>query len=196
MASTKAYTAQLAAMALFALKVAAAHGADPDLIAGRASDLAGLPALLSEVLSRSGSAALAAPLFEGAHSALFLGRGLNSATAAEGALKLKEVSYLHAESYPAGEMKHGPIALLEPGFPVVVVVPNDAVRAKTVSSTWPKSLRPRCERGRRRYRGRRRGGRSGRRRDVAAGVPVVACARARGGLSAAPCPRGGRGARL
>ncbi len=133
-ASTKAYTAQLAAMALFALKVAAAHGADPDLIAGRASDLAGLPALLSEVLSRSGSAALAAPLFEGAHSALFLGRGLNSATAAEGALKLKEVSYLHAESYPAGEMKHGPIALLEPGFPVVVVVPNDAVRAKTVSN--------------------------------------------------------------
>lgn len=133
-ASTKAYTAQLAAMGLLALKVAAAHGADPDLLAGRASDLAGLPALLSEVLARSGLAASAAPLFEGARSALFLGRGLNSATASEGALKLKEVSYLHAESYAAGEMKHGPIALLEPGFPVVVVVPEDAVRAKTVSN--------------------------------------------------------------
>lgn len=133
-ASTKAYTAQLAAMALLALKVAAVRGADPDLVAARAGELAGLPALLSEVLSRAGSASSAAPLFEGARSALFLGRGLNSATASEGALKLKEVSYLHAESYPAGEMKHGPIALLEEGFPVVVVVPEDAVRAKTVSN--------------------------------------------------------------
>lgn len=133
-ASTKAYTAQLAAMALLALKVAAVRGADPDLVAARAGELAGLPALLSEVLSRAGSASSAAPLFEGARSALFLGRGLNSATASEGALKLKEVSYLHAESYPAGEMKHGPIALLEEGFPVVVVVPEDAVCAKTVSN--------------------------------------------------------------
>lgn len=133
-ASTKAYTAQLAAMALLALKVAVVRGADPDLVAARAGELAGLPALLSEVLSRAGSASSAAPLFEGARSALFLGRGLNSATASEGALKLKEVSYLHAESYPAGEMKHGPIALLEEGFPVVVVVPEDAVRAKTVSN--------------------------------------------------------------
>ncbi len=133
-ASTKAYTAQLAAMALLALKVAGARGADPAFIAGRAAELSGLPALLSEVLSRGGSARCAAAIFQGARSALFLGRGLNSATASEGALKLKEISYLHAESYAAGEMKHGPIALLEPGFPVVVVVPDDAVHAKTVSN--------------------------------------------------------------
>ena len=133
-ASTKAYTAQLVVMALLALKVAAAHGADPGELARRRAELCGVPALLSEVLSRSGSAAAAARVFEGARSALFLGRGLNSSTASEGALKLKEISYLHAESYAAGEMKHGPIALLEPGFPVVVVVPRDTVRAKTVSN--------------------------------------------------------------
>ncbi len=133
-ASTKAYTAQLVAMALLALKVATARGGEPEFLLARASELAGLPALLSEVLSRAGSAQKAAPVFEGATSALFLGRGLNSATASEGALKLKEISYLHAESYAAGEMKHGPIALLQPGFPVVVVVPDDQVRAKTVSN--------------------------------------------------------------
>lgn len=133
-ASTKAYTAQLAAMALLALKMAGARGADPAFLAGRASELAGLPALLSEVLSRAGSVQAAAALFKDAPSALFLGRGLNSATASEGALKMKEISYLHAESYAAGEMKHGPIALLEPGFPVAVVVPRDAVRSKTVSN--------------------------------------------------------------
>ena len=133
-ASTKAYTAQLVAMALLALKVATARGGDPESLLARASELAGLPALLSEVLARAGLAHTAAEVFEGAHSALFLGRRLNSATAAEGALKLKEISYLHAESYPAGEMKHGPIALLQQGFPVVVIVPDDGVRAKTVSN--------------------------------------------------------------
>jgi glucosamine--fructose-6-phosphate aminotransferase (isomerizing) len=133
-ASTKAYTAQLAAMALFALKMARSRGGSPDLVAARTAELASLPGLLSEVLARAGSAAEAAHVFEGARSALFLGRGLNSATASEGALKLKEISYLHAESYAAGEMKHGPIALLEPGFPVVVVAPADRLRAKTVSN--------------------------------------------------------------
>jgi glucosamine--fructose-6-phosphate aminotransferase (isomerizing) len=59
---------------------------------------------------------------------------VNSTTAAEGALKLKEISYLHAEAYPAGEMKHGPIALIEPGFPVVVIAPDDRVRDKTISN--------------------------------------------------------------
>jgi glucosamine--fructose-6-phosphate aminotransferase (isomerizing) len=73
-------------------------------------------------------------VFRHASSALFLGRGVNSTTAYEGALKLKEISYLHAEAYPAGEMKHGPIALLEPGFPVVAIVPADHVHDKTVSN--------------------------------------------------------------
>ena len=73
-------------------------------------------------------------VFRSARSALFLGRGVNATTAYEGALKLKEISYLHAEAYPAGEMKHGPIALLEPGFPVVAIVPADRVHDKTVSN--------------------------------------------------------------
>ena len=77
---------------------------------------------------------MAAQEFDGCHSSLFLGRGVNATTAAEGALKLKEISYLHAEAYAAGEMKHGPIALLEKGFPVVVVVPRDRVHDKTVSN--------------------------------------------------------------
>ena len=86
------------------------------------------------MLDRKHQANVCAGAFENAASALFLGRGFNAASAEEGALKLKEVSYLHAEAYAAGEMKHGPIALLEPGFPVLVVVPDDSVRAKTVSN--------------------------------------------------------------
>ena len=97
-------------------------------------DLEQLPGLIREVLKRDWQDQRAASLFRNARSALFLGRGVNSTTAYEGALKLKEVSYLHAEAYPAGEMKHGPIALLEPGFPVVAIVPADHVHDKTVSN--------------------------------------------------------------
>src|SRR5699024_3467187 len=70
----------------------------------------------------------------GARSMLFLGRGVNFAAALEGALKLKEISYIHAEAYPAGELKHGPIALIEAGLPVVVIATASATLAKTVSS--------------------------------------------------------------
>ena len=89
---------------------------------------------IREVISRSWQDKQAAAVFRSATSALFLGRGVNATTAYEGALKLKEISYLHAEAYPAGEMKHGPIALLEPGFPVVAIVPADRVHDKTVSN--------------------------------------------------------------
>ena len=103
-------------------------------IARHCADLQTLPALIDEVISRSWQDKQAAAVFRRVHSALFLGRGVNSTTAFEGALKLKEVSYLHAEAYPAGEMKHGPIALLEPGFPVVAIVPEDRVHDKTISN--------------------------------------------------------------
>ena len=133
--STKAYTAQMAAATFLALLIAQKNG---NMAAGEVArhfrELARVPDLMRVVLDRSWQDKAAAHDFEHAASALFIGRGVNSATAAEGALKLKEVSYLHAEAYAAGEMKHGPIALLEPGFPVVAIVPRDSVRAKTVSN--------------------------------------------------------------
>ena len=134
-ASTKAYTAQLVAMALVALFLAQARGNLTGRDFGeRAAALRAIPGQLRAMLDRKHQANVCAGAFENAASALFLGRGFNAASAEEGALKLKEVSYLHAEAYAAGEMKHGPIALLEPGFPVLVVVPDDSVRAKTVSN--------------------------------------------------------------
>ena len=134
-ASTKAYTAQMVASALLALRLAEARGEMDRLEVERHyGDLCEIPDLIREVISRSWQDKRAAQLFRRAHSALFLGRGVNATTALEGALKLKEISYLHAEAYPAGEMKHGPIALLEPGFPVVAIVPEDRVHDKTVSN--------------------------------------------------------------
>ncbi len=134
-ASTKAYTAQMVASALLALRLAQTRGEmDRAEVERHYSDLCAIPDLVREVISRSWQDKRAAGVFRRAHSALFLGRGVNATTAYEGALKLKEISYLHAEAYPAGEMKHGPIALLEPGFPVVAIVPEDRVHDKTVSN--------------------------------------------------------------
>ncbi|MBR3385635.1 MAG: glutamine--fructose-6-phosphate transaminase (isomerizing) [Atopobiaceae bacterium] len=134
-ASTKAYTAQMVACALFALRLAQDRGAmDADEVRAHLADLSLIPDQIREVLSREEQDRAASTLFRGASSSLYLGRGVNSTTAYEGALKIKEISYLHAEAYPAGEMKHGPIALLEKGFPVVVVVPADSVHDKTVSN--------------------------------------------------------------
>lgn len=134
-ASTKAYTAQMVASALLALRLAEAKGRmERAEVERHYRDLCSLPDLIREVIGRSWQDKRAAAVFRRAHSALFLGRGVNSTTAYEGALKLKEISYLHAEAYPAGEMKHGPIALLEPGFPVVAIVPEDRVHDKTVSN--------------------------------------------------------------
>ena len=134
-ASTKAYTAQMVARALLALRLAEARGEmERAEVERHYGDLCRIPDLIREVISRSWQDKRAAQLFRRAHSALFLGRGVNATTALEGALKLKEISYLHAEAYPAGEMKHGPIALLEPGFPVVAIVPEDRVHDKTVSN--------------------------------------------------------------
>ena len=134
-ASTKAYTAQMVAASVLALFLAQKNGhMASGEVARRFRELRRVPDLMRTVLDRSWQDKAAAHEFEEAASALFIGRGVNSATASEGALKLKEVSYLHAEAYAAGEMKHGPIALLEPGFPVVAICPRDSVHDKTVSN--------------------------------------------------------------
>ena len=134
-ASTKAYTAQIVACALLALRLALAHGRmDRAEIERHYADLALLPDQIREVLSREWQDKRAAAAFRTMNSSLYLGRGVGAVTAQEGALKIKEISYLHAEAYPAGEMKHGPIALLEPSFPVVVIVPRDSVHDKTISN--------------------------------------------------------------
>ncbi len=134
-ASTKAYTAQLVAAALLALFLARTNGSiSLSEVRARFREMQRAPELIRIVLSRAWQDEVAAQAFVDARSSLFLGRGVSSTTAREGALKLKEISYLHAEAYPAGEMKHGPIALVEPGYPVVVVVPESHVRDKTISN--------------------------------------------------------------
>lgn len=134
-ASTKAYTAQIVACALLALRLALAHGRmDAAEVKRHFADLELLPDQIREVLSREWQDKRAAAAFRTMSSSLYLGRGVGAVTAQEGALKIKEISYLHAEAYAAGEMKHGPIALLEPGFPVVVIVPRDTVHDKTLSN--------------------------------------------------------------
>lgn len=134
-ASTKAYTAQMVAMVLVALYLAQRNGSlGQREVARRFHELERVPDLIRQVLAHAWQDETAARAFIEANSALFLGRGVNATTAAEGALKLKEISYLHAEAYPAGEMKHGPIALIDDGFPVVVICPDDRVRYKTISN--------------------------------------------------------------
>ena len=134
-ASTKAYTAQMVAAALLALRLGYTNGTiDRAEVERHFRNLQAVPDLMREVIARRWQDKQAAQLFRDAHSSLFLGRGVNATTAYEGALKLKEISYLHAEAYPAGEMKHGPIALLEKGFPVVAIVPADHVHEKMVSN--------------------------------------------------------------
>lgn len=134
-ASTKAYTAQMVACALFALRLGLANGSlELPEVEDVYHELERVPDLIREVFGRSWQDKQAMRIFRGAQSALYLGRGTNSTTAYEGALKMKEIAYVHAEAYPAGEMKHGPIALLETGFPVLAIVPADHVHDKTVSN--------------------------------------------------------------
>lgn len=134
-ASTKAYTAQMVACALFALRLGLANSSlELPEVEDVYHELERVPDLIREVFGRSWQDKQAVRIFRGAQSALYLGRGTNSTTAYEGALKMKEIAYVHAEAYPAGEMKHGPIALLETGFPVLAIVPADHVHDKTVSN--------------------------------------------------------------
>ncbi|HKK85982.1 MAG TPA: glutamine--fructose-6-phosphate transaminase (isomerizing) [Roseovarius sp.] len=134
-ASTKAFTCQLTVLLLLALKAAKDRGTrTPDEIADTLSKLRGLPAIINHTLELDPAFKNAARQLAEAESALFLGRGLMYPLALEGALKLKEISYIHAEAYASGELKHGPIALIDNRMPVVVMAPCDSLFDKTVSN--------------------------------------------------------------
>ncbi len=134
-ASTKAFTCQLTVLLLTALKAARDRGViSAENLADRLSSLRGLPAILNQVLTRDAEYETAARLLAESDNALYLGRGLMYPLALEGALKLKEISYIHAEAYASGELKHGPIALIDKHMPVVVMAPRDQLFDKTVSN--------------------------------------------------------------
>jgi glucosamine--fructose-6-phosphate aminotransferase (isomerizing) len=134
-ASTKAFTTQLVALFLLALTVAKQRGRlSPEQEQGHLRALRHLPAALQAVLALEPQIIAWAEDFARKENALFLGRGLHYPIALEGALKLKEISYIHAEAYPAGELKHGPLALVTEQMPVVTVAPNDALLEKLKSN--------------------------------------------------------------
>jgi glucosamine--fructose-6-phosphate aminotransferase (isomerizing) len=134
-ASTKAFTCQLVALHLLALYLGQVRGAmSEDLRRRHIGDLLRLPSLLEQVLKTSRQIEEIAARFHNRSDFLYLGRGLNYPIALEGALKLKEISYIHAEGYPAGEMKHGPIALIDEKMPVVAIAPRDHVYEKMLSN--------------------------------------------------------------
>ncbi len=134
-ASTKAFTAQLVTLALMALKAAVDRGRlAPDALAQHLKDLASLPGLMNHALSLASEIARIAEEISHARDVLFLGRGAMYPLALEGALKLKEISYIHAEGYASGELKHGPIALIDQDVPVIVLAPRDPLFDKTVSN--------------------------------------------------------------
>jgi glucosamine--fructose-6-phosphate aminotransferase (isomerizing) len=133
-ASTKAFTTQLTLLFLLAAKLREARGLARGLRAEETKALARLPRAVGETLSLEDRIEELAREYHRSRDFLFLGRGLHYPVALEGALKLKEISYIHAEGYPAGEMKHGPIALVDENLPVVVLAPHDAWREKTLSN--------------------------------------------------------------
>jgi glutamine---fructose-6-phosphate transaminase (isomerizing) len=134
-ASTKAFTCQLTVLFLLVLKAAKDRGAlDDAAIADHISHLRGLPAVLNTALEQNDALRDAARKLASARDVLFLGRGHMYPLALEGALKLKEISYIHAEAYASGELKHGPIALVDENVPVVVLAPRDPLFDKTVSN--------------------------------------------------------------
>jgi len=133
-ASTKAFTTQLTALALLVLELARIRGAAAGKLAELVDELASLPRRLTEALQLAPAIAKLAEAFVDKHHALFLGRGAQYPVAMEGALKLKEISYIHAEAYPAGELKHGPLALVDEDMPVIAVAPNNQLLEKLKSN--------------------------------------------------------------
>ena len=133
-ASTKAFTSQLVALALVTLNIGRRRHLSVVQGGGIVRALKELPAQVEKVLELDAQIRRLAEAYADARNFLYLGRGLQFPVALEGALKLKEVSYIHAEGYPAAEMKHGPIALIDQDMPVVVLAPRDAVYHKVVSS--------------------------------------------------------------
>jgi glucosamine--fructose-6-phosphate aminotransferase (isomerizing) len=133
-ASTKAFTSQLAVLSLIALFIGRHRGLPDEQAKQLVDDLAAIPAKIQRVLDRADEIKKIALEFKDAKNFLYLGRGSNFPTALEGALKLKEISYIHAEGYPAAEMKHGPIALIDKNMPVVFIVPKDPIYEKITSN--------------------------------------------------------------
>jgi glucosamine--fructose-6-phosphate aminotransferase (isomerizing) len=134
-ASTKAFTCQLTLLLMLALKAAQDRGViDADTLAGHIAALRSIPSTLNTLLASDNHMQRAALKLAEARDVLFLGRGLMYPLAMEGALKLKEISYIHAEAYASGELKHGPIALIDKTVPVVVMAPRDALFDKSVSN--------------------------------------------------------------
>ena len=122
-------------LAMLALTIARERGViDPEQFGRVVRTLRNLPELISEVLALNDQICDLSKIFTYAHNFIYLGRGYNYPAALEGALKLKEISYIHAEGYPAAEMKHGPIALIDTEMPVVVIATNDSIYEKTVSN--------------------------------------------------------------
>jgi glucosamine--fructose-6-phosphate aminotransferase (isomerizing) len=134
-ASTKAFTSQVVALTLFALLLGRTRGTiSEEQGRGIAAALRALPDQVERVVAQNDTIREIAKTYVAASNFLYLGRGYNFPTALEGALKLKEISYIHAEGLPAAEMKHGPIALIDENMPVVILAPTDAVYSKVVSN--------------------------------------------------------------
>ena len=134
-ASTKAFTTQLIALFTLAVTLAKARGhITPAQEAGYMDSVRHLPGSVQHALNLEPQIAEWSKLFAPKQHALFLGRGIHYPIALEGALKLKEISYIHAEAYPAGELKHGPLALVDRDMPVVVIAPNDTLLEKVKSN--------------------------------------------------------------
>ena len=133
-ASTKAFTTQLAALALLTISLARRNGLEEKQERALVTQLTEIPALINQVLKMDASIKTLAVHFVDKHHALFLGRGVQNPVAMEGALKLKEISYIHAEAYAAGELKHGPLALVDEDMPVVAVAPDDQLLEKLKSN--------------------------------------------------------------
>ncbi len=133
-ASTKAFTTQLTALMLLALSLAKSRRRNPMLRKRVITALRSLPEVISETLKLREDILKIAPEVAGKDNALFLGRGIFYPVAKEGALKLKEISYIHAEAYPAGELKHGPLALIDENMPVIAVAPESEIAEKLISN--------------------------------------------------------------
>ena len=133
-ASTKAFTTQLAALMLLALSLAKSRNLNPKLRGRIVQALRLLPETIAEVLNSKDQMVEIAPAIANKDNALFLGRGIFYPIAKEGALKLKEISYIHAEAYPAGELKHGPLALIDENMPVIALAPESEIAEKLISN--------------------------------------------------------------
>jgi len=133
-ASTKAFTTQIAALSLLVIALAKTHGSDSERERGLVTRLVELPGLIDKTLQLDAQIRQMAQRFVDKRHALFLGRGAMAALALEGALKLKEISYIHAEGYAAGELKHGPLALVDSDMPIIAVAPNNDLLEKLKSN--------------------------------------------------------------